>query len=151
MTRLRARWQGRNSKQTTPATNRKLNEEQGLAFCLYLDHLDDIGTSARLLMVNRYAHTSSSTPPPVIGPHWTRRFLERNPQYFIRKQSTIKIDRKNAHHPKETSIGTSGIAKLAMILIFNRTTSTISRKPGDMALGQSLSPPTKQMIKSFVV
>ena len=86
MTRLRARWLGQNSKQTTPPRNRKLNAEQELALCIYLDRLDAIGTAARLPMVNsaantilRYAHTGSgtdsSTPPPVVCLDWARRFL----------------------------------------------------------------------------
>ena len=55
--RLSRRWQGQNSKQTRQPTNRKLNEAQELALCLYLDRLDEIGTAARLPMVTSAANT----------------------------------------------------------------------------------------------
>jgi hypothetical protein len=41
-----------------------------------------------------------NTESPVVGAQWTKRFLERHPEYFIRKQSTMDIDRKNAHDPE---------------------------------------------------
>jgi len=36
---------------------------------------------------------------PIVGDHWAQRFLNRHPEYFIRKQQTIDADRKNAHDP----------------------------------------------------
>ena len=38
-------------------------------------------------------------PAPVIGDNWALRFLERHPEYFIKKQQTIDTNRKNAHKP----------------------------------------------------
>jgi hypothetical protein len=105
--RLRARWNGRQSKFDRPVTNTKLSGDQELAVCLYLDRLDAIGTCARKKMVENCAnailaraHDDPDTEPPVVGSHWTRRFLDRHPEYFIRKQSTMDIDRKNAHNPE---------------------------------------------------
>lgn len=107
VTRLRRRLQGRQSKQERPATNRKLSDDQELAVCQYLDRLDTIGTSARLQMVSscanailQSAHTGPE-PAPLIGDHWAPRFLQRHPEYFIRKQQTIDADRKNAHQPND--------------------------------------------------
>ena len=103
--RLRARLQGRQSRQDRPGANRKLSEDQELAVYQYLDPLDSIGTSARIAMVSScanailgYGHTGSD-PPPRVGDHWASRFLDRHPEYHIRKQKTIDADRKNAHQP----------------------------------------------------
>ena len=49
--RLRARWNGRRSKQEVVPWNRKLNEHEELAVCTYLDRLDKIGLHARLSMI----------------------------------------------------------------------------------------------------
>jgi hypothetical protein len=107
ITRLRARWNGRRSKCDVPGPNKRLSEDQELAVCLYLDRLDDIGTCARKKMVTSCAnailadaHEDPNTEPPLVGPRWTKRFLDRHPEYFIRKQSTMDIDRKNAHDPE---------------------------------------------------
>ncbi|KAA8911523.1 hypothetical protein FN846DRAFT_412563 [Sphaerosporella brunnea] len=100
--RLRARWGGRHSKKTRPASNRKLTEEQELAVCLYLDRLGGATTtetsSTRLEMVTgcangilQRAHTDPSIPAPVVGEHWARRFLARHPEYCA-----VEADRKNA-------------------------------------------------------
>jgi hypothetical protein len=105
--RLRARWQGRQSKQERPAANRNLSDDQEAAVCRYLDRLDTVGTSARIQMVSgcanrilQLAHTGPD-PAPLVSDQWARRFLERHPEYFIRKQRTIDADRKNAHQPEE--------------------------------------------------
>ena len=103
---LRRRLQGRQSRQERPGANLKLSEDQELAICQYLDRLDTVGTSARLQMVSgcanailQYSHTGSG-PVPVVSTQWTPRFLTRHPEYFIRKQQTIDINRKNAHQPE---------------------------------------------------
>ena len=103
--RLRGRLQGRQSRQDRPGANRKLSEDQELAVCQYLDRLHTIGTSARIPMVSScanailgYGHTGQD-PPPRVGDHWASRFLDRHPEYHIRKRKLIDADRKNAHQP----------------------------------------------------
>jgi len=66
-----------------------------------------IGISARLQMITSCAnsillnsHSDSTLPAPIVGEHWSRRFLDRHPEYFIRKQRTLDVDRKNAHDPE---------------------------------------------------
>ena len=44
----------------------------------------------------QYGHMGPD-PAPVIGDNWAPRFLERHPEYFIKKQQTIDANRKNAH------------------------------------------------------
>ena len=105
VSRLRARLQGCQSRQQRPGTNHKLTDDQELAVCQYLDRLDAIGTSARLQMVTgcanailQYAHAGPE-PAPVVSDHWAPRFLNRHSEYFIRKQISLDVNRKNAHHP----------------------------------------------------
>ena len=81
ITRLRARLQGRPSRQEWPAANYRLSEDQELAVCQYLDRLDAIGTSARLQMVTSTANTilrnshDSIGLAPIVDDHWAQRFL----------------------------------------------------------------------------
>ena len=103
--RFRARWNGRKSKQDVVPWNRKLKEHEELAVCSYLDRLDKVGLHARLFMISdcangilRRAHVDEG-PPPQVSEHWARRFLERHPEYLVRKQSVQEIDRKNAQDP----------------------------------------------------
>ena len=83
----------------------RLSDDQELAVCQYLDRMDSIGTSARLQMVTscantilRNAHTGPSLPP-VVSNQWANGFLNRHPEYFVRKQKSIDSDRKKAHQP----------------------------------------------------
>ena len=67
-TRLRARWNERPSKQDRPGPNKKLTDDQGLEVCLYLRHLDAIGTSAHTLRsLKRYAEFLETADLSPIG------------------------------------------------------------------------------------
>jgi len=108
VSRLRARLQGSQSRQQRPGANHKLTDDQELAVCQYLDWLDTIGTSACLQMVTgcanavlQYAHCGQG-PAPVGSDHWAPRFkfLNRHSEYFIRKQGSLDVNRKNAHQPE---------------------------------------------------
>ena len=110
VTRLRGRLQGHHSRQDCQGANRKLSDDQELAVCQYLHHLDTIGTSPRLQMVTScanailaYGHTDQG-PTPLVGDHWAPRCLDRHPEYPVRKQQTIDSDRKNAHQPHNIRI-----------------------------------------------
>jgi len=103
--RLRARWKGRQSRHARIAPNRKLSQDEELALCQYLNRLDEIGVPARYRQIGSYAneilaraHTDSSIPVPTVSHMWTRRFLERHPEYLIRKQKTLDVKRKQAHN-----------------------------------------------------
>ncbi|KAA8909971.1 hypothetical protein FN846DRAFT_905340 [Sphaerosporella brunnea] len=89
--RLRARWNGRLAKSDLPGPNKRLTEAQELAVCMYLDRLDAIGAQARMKMVTSF-----------VGEHWTQRFLDRHPEYYVVKANTMDIDRKLAHDPPPT-------------------------------------------------
>ena len=104
LNRLRARSTGCFSKQERPAENKKLSEDQELAVCQYLDRLDTIGTAACMIMITncansilRRSHTDTTTPPPTVSEKWARLFLNRHPEYYVRKQKTIDTTRKTSH------------------------------------------------------
>jgi hypothetical protein len=54
---LRARWNGRSSKQDLSGLSKRLTDDQELALCLYLRRLDTIGTSVRFPMVTSCANS----------------------------------------------------------------------------------------------
>jgi len=105
--RFRARWLGRPSKQERFSGSKKLSDDQEAAVCQYLDRLDTVGTCARIQMVSGCANTvlqqahQGPEPAPLVSEQWARRFLARHPEYFLRKQQTIDVDRKNAHQPDD--------------------------------------------------
>jgi len=105
--RLRDRWQGRKSKLDRPGANWTLSEDQEAAVRQYLDRLDMLGTCARLQMVSSCANAIlqksyiGSGTAPIVSEQWARPFLARHPEYYIRKQRTIDVDRKNAHQPDD--------------------------------------------------
>ena len=108
--RLRKRWNGSGSKMDRLPPNRKPTAEQELALCQYLDQLDAIGIPARIPMITsaansilRRCHIDQAIPPPTVSHMWTKRFLDRHPEYYVRKQKTLDQDRKKAHHPDDLS------------------------------------------------
>ena len=106
--RLRARWNGRQTQGSRPAVNKRLTEAEELAVCMYLKRLDTIGTSARLHMVTNCANdilkrnhpSGTSDPPTTVSEVWSKRFLARHPEFHIRKEKAIEEERKNAHNPE---------------------------------------------------
>jgi len=114
-TRLRARWNGRQSRQDRSGANRRLTDDQELEVCLCLKRLDTIGTSARITVVTSCANfilgrahaTRSDTEsgrryptiqPSTVGPRWTSGFLERHPELHIRKPERQP---KKSYHPDD--------------------------------------------------
>jgi len=105
--RLWARWNGRQTRGSRPAVNKRLTEAEELAVCMYLKRLDTIGTSVRLPMVKNCANdilkrnhpSGTSDPPPTVSEVWSKRFLARHPEFHIRKQKAIEDEWKNAHDP----------------------------------------------------
>ena len=104
--RLQNRWKGRLARTERPAANKKLNEEQEIAVCRYLDRLDKIGIAAQRQMladcanaILRRNHIDFNTPPPTVGKNWPRRFLDTHPEYHLRKQKSLDVERKLSHQP----------------------------------------------------
>ncbi len=106
---------------TRPGVGKKLLEEQELAVCHYLDRLDKIETAAkRPMLVHcantllRLSHKDQSENPPTVGQNWAKRFLARHPEYSIRKQKTLDVERKNAHDPKTIQDWFDGYTRLVL-------------------------------------
>ncbi len=100
------RWKGQRSRSMRPVIGQKLSVEQELAVCHYLNRLDQIGAAARRPMLThcanailRRSHDNTTTSAPTVGPNWPRRFLTRHPEYQVRKQKPLVLERKNAHDP----------------------------------------------------
>ena len=92
---------------TTP--KKALSDGQELAICDYIRMLDQAEQPARFPMVRgaanyllREAHLDAFTPPPpIVSNSLTKLFLNRNPQFFKRKQKPLAAERKHAHNAKD--------------------------------------------------
>lgn len=83
-----------------PRNNKALSESQELAICEYIDLLDSWEMSARPAMIEGAANYLlwKDGCDWVVEPQWTRRFLDRHPEYLKRKQKPLAVERKNAHN-----------------------------------------------------
>jgi hypothetical protein len=104
--KLRNRFNGIPSKSEYGGQNKTLTDNQELAVYHYLDRMDQTGIPARPRMLRSVAnsilarnHDEPDTPPPLIGPDWSRRFLKRHPEYIKRKSKPLAYNRKNTHDP----------------------------------------------------
>jgi len=124
VSRLRARWNGRSSKQDLPEPGKRLTDDQELAVYLYR-RLDTIRTSARFPMVTscansilRRSYDSAASDPkiksPTVSAFWTSRFLKRHPEFHIHYfcfsknrshsiQSRERLQEYNAEHERTPS------------------------------------------------
>ena len=91
---LQRRLAGGGSRIGRTPPNKALSDEQEMAICDYIRMLDQAEQSARFPMVRgaanyllREVHLDAFTPPPIVSNSWTKRFLNRNPQFFKRKQN----------------------------------------------------------------
>ena len=115
--RLRARWQGRQSKLDRPGANRKLSEDQEAAVCQYLDRLDMLGTSARLQMVSSCANAIlqksyiGSGTAPIVSEQWARRFLARH-QNTIFENSVLSMS--TVRTPTSLTISALGLRSISL-------------------------------------
>ena len=108
---VQRRLQGMGSRSSRTPPNRALNLEQEQAIRNYLKRLDNADISATLSMLCSAAnylvkrsHLDPCTLPRTICPCWPRRFLNRNKQFFKKKQKPLAINQKNAHNVKDFMI-----------------------------------------------
>jgi hypothetical protein len=112
MHQLRAGWNGRGTRSNVIAHNRELSEDQELAVCGFLDHLDEIGLPTRISMITncanailQHAHQpttdifGNTTSPPTVCEYWACRFLNRYPEYHKWKQVSLEVAQKNVQQP----------------------------------------------------
>jgi len=107
-TRLYHRYHGRQSKSNRPAPNTKLNSAQELALSEFIRRRDYMGSPMRISdaekagnSILRESHSDQSTPPPTVSEHWTRRWLEKYPEFYKRKVKAIDAERKKQHDPEK--------------------------------------------------
>ena len=79
--------------------------------------------------VLRRAHVGEG-PPPQVSEHWARRFLERHPEYHVRKQLVQEVDRKKAQDPDTGGFMSS--RESATSTEYNDAIFTTSTSPGSL-------------------
>ena len=103
--RLRSRLNGRPSQSEVRGLhNRLLSPDQDKALVLFYQRLSNAGTPARLNSVKGEAirllrqDWDPAKPFPKIGPHWAKRWMDRQPDLFKVKRKPLAAERKNAHN-----------------------------------------------------
>ena len=105
--RLHHRFHGRPAKSDLPSHNRRFSSSEETALCRYLDRLDRLGLPAqRELLRGAADHILAKTwtpdpdnpneQSPQVGNHWVARFLKRHPEYRIKRQKILDLERKQA-------------------------------------------------------
>lgn len=101
---VQRRLRGGASKSSRLPTNKALYLEQEQAIRDYIELLDEQNVSAKFSMVRAAAndilaksHSDPLTTPPQVTKSWTKRFFDRNPQFYKKKQKPLAVERKNAH------------------------------------------------------
>lgn len=104
--RLLRRFHGVASRSTRHPTHTALTPIQEAGVCRYLDHMDELGASARVSAIRGAANSilrddcDDPTAPPKVGRDWPTNFLKRHPEYLKIKQKPISLARKQAQDPE---------------------------------------------------
>jgi Tc5 transposase DNA-binding domain len=105
--RIYRRLKGQDSRSTRPPTNQKLDKDQDLALCWYVESLHRIGVSLRYKAIAQAANQILAAshhlddPPPTVGEHWPSRWLKTHPQYTVVKERPIEAERQQAMNATE--------------------------------------------------
>jgi hypothetical protein len=100
--RIHRQLRGHDSRSTRPPTNQKLDKDQDLALCWYIESLHRIGVSLRYKEIAQAANQILASshyldgPPPTVGEHWPARWLKSHPQYTVVKEKPIELERQQA-------------------------------------------------------
>jgi hypothetical protein len=103
--RIDRRLKGVGPRTTKKPVNYKLSEVQEAALIQYIRTLDEIGMGIRQEQLVGTANSilkqdhRGGGEPPVVGEHWSHRFLLRHPELHKMKQKPIELARKIAHDP----------------------------------------------------
>jgi DDE superfamily endonuclease len=105
--RLLARFNGRQSRSERAGPHPRLDNEQDMILCIWLDKLDAIGASANIQMlldsafsILKLFNTNPKSPPAPLGPHWSTRWIAAHPQYFKRRSKPLELERALTHEPR---------------------------------------------------
>jgi hypothetical protein len=73
--------------------------------CWYLDRLDKLGLpaqrellrgAANYILLANWTPASLDEKPPSVGQHWISIFLEQHPEYTLKRQKVLGLERKRA-------------------------------------------------------
>jgi hypothetical protein len=101
--RVSRRLKSDSNKINSSGQNKRLLPAEEEALRLYIDRMDNFGVPVREFMITQAANTilSRTSDPTPVGPGWTGRWLQRNPEYLRRKQKPLAATRKNTHNPED--------------------------------------------------
>jgi hypothetical protein len=103
--RLHGRFYGTPAKSDLIPGNRRFLDIEEKAICRYLDRLDKLGLPAQrellrgaadYILLANWTPASTDEKPPSVGQHWVRRFLKRHPEYTLKRQKVLDLERKRA-------------------------------------------------------
>jgi hypothetical protein len=106
--RLYAKFHGTLAKSDRISGNRRFSDIEEKALCWYLDRLDKLGLPAQrellrgaaaYILLANWTPTStddSELKPPSVGRHCVSRFLKRHPEYTLKRQKVLDLERKRA-------------------------------------------------------
>jgi hypothetical protein len=104
--RLRRRVKKGASRSTRPSTGRRLTESQESALYRYINIFNNLNISTKPSIVRNAANSilykanpKETDPPPKTSNKWLKRFIERHPEYRVRRRQALDINRKKAHKP----------------------------------------------------
>lgn len=103
--RLNRRWNGiQKPKSARDPINLKLDQHQDKALCWYLTRLWEIGVPLRYAHISAAANEVLATAHgqsepeelPRVGECWPARWLRRHPEFTVRREKSIEIERQRA-------------------------------------------------------
>jgi len=103
--RLYRRFHGTPAKSNLVPGNRRFLDVEEKAICRYLDRLGKLGLPAQCellrgaadnILLANWTPASTDEKPPSFGRHWVSRFLERHPEYTLKRQKALDLERKRA-------------------------------------------------------
>ena len=97
--RVSRRLRGIPSEISKGGHNKRLTETQESALCTLIKRYDDLGLPMRIPMITAVANSilrrasQPSSPPTILGPEWTRRFLISHPEFIRKKRKPMEVNR----------------------------------------------------------
>ena len=100
--RIHCRLKDRDSRITRPPVNQKLDKDQDLALCWYIESLHRIGVPLRYKAIAQAANQilaashHRDNPPPTVEEYWRSPWLRTHPQYTMMKEKLIESEQQQA-------------------------------------------------------
>src|SRR5436190_894073 len=100
--RIHRRLKGRDSRITRPPVNQKVDKDQHLALCWYIESLHRIEVLLRYKAITHAvnqilaASHHRDNPPPTVEEYWRSPWLRTHPQYTMMKEKLIESEQQQA-------------------------------------------------------